>query len=129
MASTTEQQDALAGVHKYKLKPATYHGDYGRFEEWKDKFQAYMGLQNSEHERLMRQPEGAATRITDTDLETAAQTQEEATLWKQLLQEMKHILTSITSGGAATVCRQHQRETGYEIYRQLNKRDSIPVGT
>ena len=94
----------------------------------KYKFQAYMGLQNSEHERLMRQSERAATRITDTDLETAAQTQEEATLWKQLSQEMKYILASVTSGGAATVCRQHQRETDYEIYRQLNKRYSIPVG-
>ena len=71
----------------------------------------------------MRQSERATTRITDTDLETAAQTQEEAA------QEMKYILTSITTGGAATVCRQHQHETGYAIYRQLTQRYSIPVGT
>ena len=77
----------------------------------------------------MRQSERATTRITDTDLETAAQTQEEAAQWKQLAQEMKYILTSITTGGAATVCRQHQHETGYEIYRQLTQRHSIPVGT
>ena len=44
MASTTERQDALAGVHKYKLKPPTYHGDYGTLEERKYKFQAYMGF-------------------------------------------------------------------------------------
>ena len=42
---------------------------------------------------------------------------------------MKYILTSVTSGGAATVCRQRQHETGYEMYRQLNNRYSIPVGT
>ena len=44
-------------------------------------------------------------------------------------QEMKYILTNVTSGGAATVCRQYQHETGYEILRQLNRRYSIPVGT
>ena len=129
MASTTDKQDALAGVHKYKLKPPTYHGDYGTFEEWKYKFQAYIGLRNGEHERLMRQTERATARITDIDIEGAAGTQEEATLWKQLSQEMKYILTGVTTGGAAIVCRQHQHETGYEIYRQLNNRYSIPVGT
>ena len=75
----------------------------------------------------MRQSERATTRITDTDLETAAQSQKEAIRWKQLAQEMEYILTSIATGGAATVCRQHQHETGYEIYRQLTQRYSIPV--
>ena len=43
---------------------------------------------------------------------------------------MKYILTSVTSGGAATVCRQHQHETGYEIrYRQLTQQVLDPVGT
>ena len=66
-AMTTDPHEALAGVHKYKLKPPTYNGDYGTFEEWKYKFQAYMGLQHGDHERLMRQSERATTRITDTD--------------------------------------------------------------
>ena len=127
--TTTDPQDALAGVHKYKLKPPTYNGDHGTFEERKYKFHAYMGSQRGEHDKLMKQTERATTRITDTDLDTATQTQEEATLWKQLSQEMKYILTRITTGGAATVCRQHQHETGYEIYRQLNNRYAIPVGT
>ena len=94
--------------------------------EWKYKFQAFMapmGLQSTEHDRFMKESERATTRITD------AGTLEEATTWKQLSQEMKYILTSGTSGGAATVCRQNQHETGYEIYRQLNNRYSIPVGT
>ena len=90
--TTTKPQDALAGVHKYKLRPPTYNGDYGTFEEWKYKYRAYMGLQHGEHDKLMRQTETATTRITETDLETAAQTQEEATLWKQLSQEMKYLL-------------------------------------
>ena len=126
---TTEQQDGVAGVHRYKLKPPTFSGDYAAYEEWKYKFQAYMGLQSNEHDKFMRMTERATARITEADIEGAAGSQEEAATWKQLSQEMKYILTSVTSGGAATVCRQHQHETGYEIYRQLNKRYAIPAGT
>ena len=77
----------------------------------------------------MRSTDNATTTITELDLETAASSQEEGNKWKQLAQEMKYILTSVTSGGAATICRQYQHETGYEILRQLNSRYSIPVGT
>ena len=111
----TEQQDGVAGVHRYKLKPPTFNGDYAMYEEWRYKFQAYMCLQSTEHDRFMRESERATARIQDTDLEGAAATQEEADRWKQLSQEMKYILTSVTSGGAATVRRQNQHETGYEI--------------
>ena len=125
----TEQQADVAGVHRYKLKPPTFNGDIAQYEEWKYKFQAYMGLQHSDHEKLMRSTDNATTTITELDLETAASSQEEGNKWKQLAQEMKYILTNVTSGGAATVCRQYQHETGYEILRQLNRRYSIPVGT
>ena len=94
----TDKQDALAGVHNYKLKPTTYRGDCGTFEEREYKFQAYTRLRNGEHERLMWQTERATARITDIDIEGAAGTQEEATLWKQLSQEMKYILTGVTTG-------------------------------
>ena len=125
----TEQQADVAGVHRYKLKPPTFNGDIAQYEEWKYKFQAYMGLQHSDHEKLMRSTDSSTTTITELDLETAASSQDEGNRWKQLAQEMKYILTNVTSGGAATVCRQYQHETGYEILRQLNKRYSIPVGT
>ena len=125
----TEQQADVAGVHRYKLKPPTYNGDIAHYEEWKYKFQACMGLQHNDHDKLMRSTDNATTTITELDLETAASSQAEADRWKQLSPEMKYILTSVTSGGAATICRQYQHETGYEILRQLNRRYSIPVGT
>ena len=131
----TEQQADVAGVHRYKLKPPTFNGDIAQYEEWKYKFQAYMGLQHSDHEKLIRSTDNSTTTITELDLETAASSQEEGNKWKQLAQEMKYILTNLTSGGAATVCRQYQHETGYEILRQTqqaiqhpsrNKKHGIP---
>ena len=53
----------MAGVHRYKLKPPTFTADYAMYEEWKYKFQAYMGLQSTEHDRFMKESERAITRI------------------------------------------------------------------
>ena len=54
-----------------------------------------MGLQNKEHERFMKESEKATARLTDNDLQGAASTLEEATTWKQLSQEMKHMPISV----------------------------------
>ena len=54
---TTEEQESVAGAHKSKIKPPTFNGDYGTFEECKPKFQAHMGSQHGEHARLMTQAE------------------------------------------------------------------------
>ena len=114
----TEQQADVAGVHRYKLRPPTYNGDIAHYEEWKYKFQAYMGLQHNDHTRLMRSTENATTTITELDIETAASTQAEADRWKQLSQEMKYILTSVTSGGAATICRQKESKLHSSLYHK-----------
>ena len=62
----------MAGVHRYKLKTPAFNGDYAMYEEWRYKFQAYMGLQSTEHDRFMRESERATARIQDTDLGAAA---------------------------------------------------------
>ena len=59
----------------------------------------------------------------------AAQTLEEADRWVQLDTNLKYILVNVTTGAAATVCQQHQRDMGLETYRQLNNRFAIPLGT
>ena len=77
----------------------------------KKEWQEYIGTSWSRNGSTnMEESERATTRITDTDLEGAASTLEEATAWKQLSQEMKYIRTSVTSGGTATARGQHQHQ-------------------
>ena len=123
------QAEALASTHRLKLKPPTYDGNYATFEEWKYKFSAYMGLQDNIFPQLLSRAERAATVLTDAELLGAATTIEEGEKWTQLCNNLKHILINITSGPAATVCRQHQDAMGLEVYRQLCNRFAIPVGT
>ena len=45
--ATTTQADgtttqSIVNMHRYKMQPPTFTGEYGTFEEWKYKFQAWL---------------------------------------------------------------------------------------
>ena len=82
-APATTEAEALATTHRLKLKPPTYNGDYATFEEWKYKFNAYMGLIDATYPALLERAESATTRLTDMDLTVAANTTTEGDKWIQ----------------------------------------------
>ena len=93
-----------------------------------------MGLQDNIFPQLLSRAERATTVLTDAELLGAATTLEEGEKWTQLCHNLKYILINITSGPAATVCRQHQDAMGLEVYRQLrntcwNKKHRLPHTT
>ena len=124
---TTAQ--GLINMHRYKMQPPTFSGEYGTFEEWKYKFQAYMGLMDNQLPQLLENTENSTTVIKDSDLVSAATTTERANKWVQLSTDLRYILINICSGAAATICRQHRTSNGFDIYRQPCIRFSIPLGT
>ena len=128
-APADEEITALAATHKLKVKSPTYDGNYATYEEWKYKFTAYMGLQDPFYPRMFRLAEAATQQVTEAHLRQAATTLEEAEAWVQLDQNLKYVLINVTTGAAATLCRQHQHEIGLEVLRQLNIRFSLPIGT
>ena len=128
-APLEDQTEALAATHRLKLKPPTYDGKYSTFEEWKYKFTAYMGLMDPFYPNILRRAATSTQRLTEADLRGAAQNMEEADRWVQLDNNLKYILVNVTTGAAATVCRQYQHEMGLEAYRQLSNRFAIPLGT
>ena len=52
-------------MHRYKLPPPQCTGEYATFEEWKHKFVAYLGLQNSQFPRLLQIAEAFDQQVTD----------------------------------------------------------------
>ena len=40
----TEQDNDVQRLHRYKLPPPFFTGDYSQYEEWLFKLQAYLGL-------------------------------------------------------------------------------------
>ena len=120
---------SLVNMLRFKMQPPTFTGEYGTFEEWKYKFQAYMGLMDHQLPQLLENSENATSTLREADLVVAAENQEEANKWVQLSTDLRYILVSICSGAPATICRQYQTSNGFEIYRQLCGRFSIPLGT
>ena len=127
--TTGTTQEDLTSISRYKLKPPFYNGDYGTFEEWKYKFTAYMGLMDNVYARLLQASETATAELTDRQLRAAADTIEDGEKHAQMAADIRYILINITTNSAATVCRQFQHSNGFEIYRQLCRRFSIPLGT
>ena len=88
-----------------------------------------MGLHDPFYPRMFRLAEQAPQQVTEQHLRAAAPTVDEAETWIQLDNNLKYVLINITTGSAATVCRQHQHEIGLEILRQLHIRFALPIGT
>ena len=117
-------------MHRYKLQPPYFTGDYATCEELKHKMVAYLGLQDSEFPRLLQTAETSNMEVADALLRDGAATPQEAQLWVQLSRDLRYILVSVCSGQAAALCRQHSTQAqGLETWRQLRNRFSIPVGT
>eukprot|EP00438_Fugacium_kawagutii_P036716 Skav213889 [mRNA] locus=scaffold245:101765:108896:- [translate_table: standard] len=131
MATTpASTETSLSGLHQYKLPPPSFDGDYATYEEWKFKFTAYLGLKHHQFPHLLARVETTTEPITDTLLTSTASTTEEGATWVRLASELQFILVSITKGASATVVRQQGiNANGFETWRQLNRRFSIPVGT
>ena len=128
-AAAADPTDGITQTHKLKLRPPTFDGNYNTFEEWSYKFTAYMGLHDPFYPRMFRLAEQAPQQVTEQHLRAAAPTVDGAETWIQLDNNLKYVLINITTGSAATVCRQHQHEIGLEILRQLHIRFALPIGT
>ena len=128
-ALADEEATALAATQRLKVKPPTYDGNHATYEEWRHKFTAYMDLQDPFYPRMSRLAEQAVQQVKEAHLRQEATTLEEADAWVELDQILKYVLMSVTTGAAATLCRQHQHEIGLEALRQMNMRFSLPVGT
>ena len=80
-------------------------------------------------QRMFKPAEATAQQVTEAHLRQAATTLEEAEAWVQLDQNLKYVLTNVTTGAATTLCRQHQHEIGPQVLRQFNMRFALPVRT
>ena len=130
--SAGTQPNDPKGIHRYKLAPPLFDGDYSKYEDWKHKFKAYMALQHSDYTRLLQSSEVATTVLTDAELQASASDDDDARRWTSMSRDLHHILINICRGSAATVVRQQGvvgDNNGFETFRVLHQRFSIPIGT
>ena len=90
---------------------------------------AYVGLQESSHNRLLSQAEQSAQAITSDQLEQAAPDQDTADRWLQLSGDLHFLPVNTCDGAASTIRRQNMLGNGFETWRQLHLRCALPLGT
>ena len=102
-------------LHKYKLPPPYFNGNYSNYDEWRFKLQAYLGLINNE-------ADVATSTVVDQHLinEVLPNTARGNKL-VNLARDLHYIPISICQGSAATVVRQNRyTASGCETLRLLN---------
>ena len=135
--SASSQLNDSTGINRYKLAPPLFDGDYSKiskYEDWKHKFIAHMALQHSDYStqdnsRAVRQHQQYLQIQT---CQTSAQDDDEAKRWTSMSRDLHYILINICSCSAATVVRQQGvvgDNNGFETFRVLHQRFSLPVGT
>ena len=124
-----QQKQQLEGIHKHKISPPRFTGEYNTFEAWKYKMTAHLGLQDPAYKRLLRQSEQSQLAATNDQLETAAPSQAIAEQWIQLSNNLRYPLVSACDGPASTIRRQNMQCNGFETWRLTHARYSIPLGT
>ena len=65
---TTQEQEDVQRLHKYKLPPPFFTGDYSQYEEWLFKLQAYLGLIDRDFDMVLQLAQAATRQIEDADI-------------------------------------------------------------
>ena len=127
---TTQEQEDVQRLHKYKLPPPFFTGDYSQYEEWLFKLQAYLGLIDRDFDMVLQLAQAATRQIEDADIRAHIRDPTQAAKAVDLSRDLHYILINICQGAAATVVRQNRyNANGCETLRLLHNRFSLPVGT
>ena len=130
-ATTTAAQaeSDVQRLHKYKLPPPYFNGDYSNYDEWRLKLQTYLGLLDNEFDQILRAADVATNTVVDQHLinEVLPDTARGNAL-VNLARDLHYILISICqaapTGQTKLLHSQRLRNT-----TTLNNRFSLPVGT
>ena len=127
-----EQDNNVQRLHRYKLPPPFFTGDYAQYEEWlfKFKLQAYLGLIDRDFDLVLQLAQVATRQIEDADIRIYIPDPTQASKAVDLSRDLHYILINMCQGAAATVVRQNRyNANGCETQRLLHNRFSLPVGT
>ena len=127
---TTQEQEDVQRLHKYKLPPPFFTGDYSQYEEWLFKLQAYLGLIDRDFDMVLQLAQAATRQVEDADIRAHIRDPTQAAKAVDLSRDLHYILINICQGAAATVVRQNRYNANRcETLWLLRNRFSLPVGT
>ena len=91
---TTQEQEDVQRLHKYKLPPPFFTGDYSQYEEWLFKLQAYLGLIDRDFDMVLQLAQAATRQIEDADIRAHIRDPTQAAKAVDLSRDLHYTLTS-----------------------------------
>ena len=112
---------------EFKLfPPAAYGGDFDKWDDWAWQLKRYISLYKPVAKQLMDRVETLNTVVTDAatdDFDTAHGGTLRLT---EFSRQLHYLLAQITEGSARVTVRMNDDDNGFETWRLLNERFSLP---
>ena len=105
--------------------PPKFSGRYEDFEDWSWTFQSYSSMMEPSQSQYMETVQDMPLKVTDDDL--MVENNEALTKARQTFSRKLHYLLALfTEDGARLLVRQNTSGNGFETWRQLSQKFTLP---
>ena len=108
--------------------PMNFSGDPSDWEEWEWNFKSYLAIFQPDVVDFLVRAETSDVEIIDAHFATALQ-QEEAVEMRMFSRKLHYLLANLCTGSARLLVRQNAAGNGFETWRRLSQRFSLPDAT
>ena len=108
--------------------PKNFSGDPSDWEEWEWNFKSYLAIFQPDVVDFLVRAETSDVEIIDAHFATALQ-QEEAVEMRMFSRKLHYLLANLCTGSARLLVRQNAAGNGFETWRRLSQRFSLPDAT
>ena len=108
--------------------PKNFSGDPSDWEEWEWNFKSYLAIFQPDVVDFLVRAETSDVEIVDAHFATALQ-QEEAVEMRMFSRKLHYLLANLCTGSARLLVRQNAAGNGFETWRRLSQRFSLPDAT
>ena len=108
--------------------PKNFSGDPSDWEEWEWNFKSYLAIFQPDVVDFLVRAETSDVEIIDAHFATALQ-QEEAVEMRMFSRKLHYLLANLCTGSARLLVHQNAAGNGFETWRRLSQRFSLPDAT
>ena len=108
--------------------PKTFSGEPSDWEDWSWNFKSYLAIFQQDAVDFLARSETSNTEIVDAHF-TSALPAEEAAEMRMFSRKLHYLLANLCTGSARLLVRQNEAGNGFETWRRLSQRFSLPDAT
>ena len=108
--------------------PKSFNGEPSEWEDWSWNFKSYLAIFQPDSVDFLARSETSNTEILDAHF-TGALPQDEAANMRMFSRKLHYLLANLCTGSARLLVRQNEAGNGFETWRRLSQRFSLPDAT